>query len=649
MIEFIFKQIQKFPTTNVAEGLVDFVQRKRVLVSGTSSRPGPYRYSVTPYLREPAECASEYTKTTEIVIMKATQTGGTDGIMMNHSLYCINYGIGPVLYVTSDDDMASEFMLHRIDPMIAAAGMQSFITPPVQKKANKATGDSRRSKSFRGTFLRAIGSRSESKLSSFPVRVLYVDEIDKYPVALVGGGSSVEKAIRRTDSYGNLKKVIYISTPKHKSTSRIEPLFQQGDMRYFHIPCPKCGLMQPLKWSQIKYEKAESGKVLLEFDGHGQILNNPVWHECANEECKYKMRDYEKIDFMREKGFGGSAEWRPGKNPDRPGLRSYHVNALYGFRSWIDIVIQWCDIEGDQELLMDFVCDTLAETFEAKIDKPDEHYLASRAETDWGRGDMNDRIRTLTMGADIQKDRIEAALLGWTEWKESWTVEYYVFQGNTNDPNDDCWNLLDEVIRQDFIKPNGQVLKIQVVLVDAPFENASVMNFCERFPYYPNGWRGVYPAYGKQTLSAVIKEHSSTIHTPEILVDDQKLKFELYTNLKRKTPAAGHNYPPGFMHFPNDYSEEYFKQMVAEEVTEIVNNKGVSTVFISNIKQHRNEVLDTTKLALAGLYRMYFKYFEVLNANRKARKRKEIRPNWQMFWDLFEGEGENEGEGEKKD
>ena len=637
MIAFINDLVQAFPEINVAESLVEFTERKRILTSGMSARPGPYRFSVTPYTREITEQLSESSKTIELVVMKPTQWAGT-AIMLSHQLYCVFYGVGPILYVTSDDDLAGEYMEKRFDPMIAAAGMQDYITPPVQKRSNKATGDTRRAKSFKGTFLRAVGARSESKLSSFPVRIIHLDEEDKYPISLVGGGSSADKAIRRSDSYGNLKKVFHNSTPKEKATSRIGPLFKQGDQRYYFIPCPKCEFMQKLKWSQMKWDKTENGKLDLQMDDHGQVTNNPVWHECANPECKYKMRDYEKIYFMKEKGFGGSAEWRPSKKPDRPGLRSYHGNGMEGFRSWIDIVIQWNKVEGDPVLLQDFINDVLGEEFEAKLDKPDEHYLMSRVETDWRRNDMNDRIKVLTMGVDIQKDRVEAALLGWTEWKESWAVEYYVFPGNTNDPGDICWNNLDEVIKQDFVKPDGQVLRIQVVLIDAPFENASVMNFCERFPYYPNGWRGVYPAYGKQTLSAIIKEHSSTIHTPEILVDDQKLKFELYTNLKRKTPAAGANFPAGYMHFPDDYAENYFEQLVAEEVTTITNNKGVETFFIQNTKKRKNEVLDTTKLALAGLYRMYFKYFEVLNANRKARKKKEIRPNWQTFWDLFEDE-----------
>ncbi len=635
MVAFINKLVQDFPEINVAENLVEFTERKRVLTSGMSARPGPYRFSVTPYTREITEQLSESSKTIELVCMKPTQWAGT-AVMLSHQLYCVFYGIGPVLYVTSDDDLAGEYMEKRFDTMIAAAGMQDYITPPVQKRANKATGDTRRAKSFKGTFLRAVGARSESKLSSFPVRIIHLDEEDKYPVSLVGGGSSADKAIRRSDSYGNLKKVFHNSTPKEKATSRIGPLFRQGDMRYYHVPCPKCGHMQRLLWSQMKWDKTEDGKLDLQIDDHGQVTNNPVWHECK--ECQYKMRDHEKIYFMQEKGHGGKAEWRPSKKPDRPGLRSYHGNGMEGFRTWIDIVIQWCKIEGDLVLLQDFVNDVLGEEYEAKIDKPDEHYLASRAETDWQRGDINERVNVLTLGVDVHPDRLEATLIGWTERKESWAIEHYVFFGNTNDPNGECWHNLEEVIRQDYYKTNGEQIYLQVTLIDAPFENASVLSFCERFPYSANGWRGVYPAFGKQTLSLIVKEHDSTITIPELLVDDQKLKAEIYTNLKRKTPAAGHSYPPGFMHFPNDYTEDFYKQLTAEEVREETNNRGVTTIFISNTKQHRNEVLDNVKLALAGLYHMYLKYFKTTNAVRKARKQKEIRPDWRLFWELFEDE-----------
>ena len=644
MVKFLIKHIGKIPTINVAEGLVDFVERKRVLSSGTSARPGPYRFSVTPYTREITEELSEYSKTTELAVMKPTQWAGTE-IMLNHELYCIYYKIGPVLYVTSDDDLAGEHMEKRVDTMIKDSGMQHLITPSVEKKGNKSTGDTKRAKSFGGTFLRAIGSRSESKLSSTPIRVLHLDEEDKYPVKLVGGGDPSEKAKRRTDSYGNLKKVFHNSTPKEKATSKIEPVFLQGDMRYYNYQCPKCKTMQRLKWDQIEWEKNKHGKIDLQFDDDGHLLNNPVWHNCINKECDYKMKDYEKITLLREEGYGGHAKWIPTKKPDRPGLKSWKGHGLEGFRSWVDIVVQWDAIEGDPILRQDMVNDVFGETWEQRVDKPDEHYLAARAETDWTRGIINDRVHVLTMGVDVHPDRLEAALIGYTRRKECWAVEYYNIQGNTNDPNDPCWDTLEEIIKDEYIKENKETIKIQVAFVDAQGSASDVVKaFCERFPYSPNSWRGVYPVLGKQTLSAIIKEHPSTILTPEILISDQSLKFEIYSSLKRKVPPAGHNFPNGFMHFPSDYSEEFYKQLVAEEVTEVINSKGVASWFISNTKQRRNETLDCVKMTLAGLYYMYLTYFKILNTRRKAKKQKELRPDWNVFWGLYSVEDDGEEE-----
>ena len=636
MVNFICKALNEWPRRNVSEGLVEFAERKRVLVSGTSARPGPYRFEITPYLREPAECASEYSTVTELVVMKGTQTGGTDGIMMNHELYCINYGIGPVQYITSDDDLAGEHMEKRIDPMITAAGMQDLITPPVQKKSNKATGDTKRSKSFKGTFLRTTGARSESKLSSLPSRVLHIDEIDKYLVKFTDGGNPVEKAVRRTDSYGALKKIIYISTPKAKATSQIEPLFNQGDMRYYYIKCPDCGTYQKLEWNRIVYEKDKDGNLALEYDDNGNLLNNPVYMRCLNKDCDKKFRDYEKAELLQEEAYGGNAKWMPTKKPDRPGLRSYHISALYGFRSWIDIVIQWIKIDGDETLLMDFTNDTLGETYSEKVAQPDEHYLAARAETDWHRGQVPEGVKIISMGVDVQGDRVEACIMGYGKDMESWAIDYYVFSGNTNDPNDDCWNRLEDLIYKEWkTVREDKSLKISICLVDAPYENNSVMAFCERFPY--NGtWQGVFPCYGKRNIAGAVKDHTSTILTPELLMDDQVLKKSIYNCLRLKLPRGGHNYPRGFIHFPSEYPEDYYKQLTSEEVVPIVNKKGENSYEIHNTKQRRNEVLDTMKMTKAGIYYTYIVYFRLHNKRLKQMQKKEIKPDWRLFWNQFE-------------
>lgn len=638
MQSFMVDVIKGFRTCNVAEGLVEFTERKRVLVAGTSARPGPYRFSVTPYLREPAECLSDFSKIFELVVMKGTQTGGTDGLMMNHELYCIYYGIGGVQYITSDDDLAQEHMEKRLGPMIDAAGMQDMIVPPVKKKSNKATGDTKRSKSFGGTYLRVTGANSESKLSSLPSRILHIDEIDKYKTVLSGGGNPVEKAVRRTDSYGNLKKIVYISTPKEKATSQIEPLFEQGDMRYYYIPCPSCGEMQQLKWNQIKWDKDEDGEILLEYDEDINLTNDPVYHECINSDCKYKMRNHEKVIFMMEKGHGGKAEWRATKKPDRPGIRSYHISALYGFRTWIDIVIQFTKIGDDPILRQDFINDTLGETYTHKVDKPNHHYLISRAEPDWVRGTIPNDVKFLNLGCDVQKDRLECQIMGWSNRMESWVIDYHVLAGNPSESNDKCWNKLEEIIMAEYERMDGKILRLQTAFIDAPYENSSVMAFCERFNTYynPTSWVGVFPVFGKQTGSYIVKEHVSTISTPEILMNDQKLKKEIYSNLKKKAPASGLDIPYGYIHFPDDLEETYYKQLTAEEVIVTVDKKGIETTSIHNSKQRRNEPLDVTKMCYAGIYYAYIKFFETWNKALKRQHKREVQKDWGLFWHMYD-------------
>lgn len=639
MVRSILKEIIKFPRKGVAEDLVTFTERKRKLVSGSSARPGPYRYSAAPIWREVAFEMSESSKTVEGVVMAATQTGKTENFL-NHELYCVEYGIGPICYTSSDEGLAEKHSMTRFSPMLQAAKMGHEIQAPVKTKANKGTGDKVNLKFYKGTFIQFIGARSESKASSTPIRILHIDEIDKFPLQLAGGGNPVIKLLRRTDSYDALKKILYVSTPKRKATSQIEPLFEQGDMRYYHVECqnPECGELHRLEWSHIKWDKDDKGNVLLEYDEDNNLTNDPVWHECPH--CKCKMRNHEKIAAMQEEGYGGHGKWIPTKKPDRPNIKSWHASGLYGFRKWLDIVLEFQTAKDDIILLEDWTCDTMAETWSEQIDKPDEHYLMSRAETEWERGQIPDEVKVLSIGADVHPDRIEWQLLGFGNGKQSWSCQYDSFFGDIYEPNDEAWDKMEEVLNDEYFKIDGTPIPIHIALFDAQGKAAeAVKNFCSRFPYLANSINGVYPCLGKTNVAGIVKDHPSTISTPEILMDDQRLKKEIYQNLKKKKPVIGERYPNGYIHYHNGYNEDFFKQLTAEDIEEISNSKGTHTeIFITNKAQRRNEALDTFKMALAGLYYMYFQYFKIWNKQRKTKKKTEIPPNWEIFWSQFDSE-----------
>ena len=105
--------------------------------------------------------------------------------------------------MTSNEAMAKEAMETKINEMIMNSGLQDHITPIVQKTKGRLTGDTSLTKQFKGTFLKAVGANSESKLRSMPMRYLMIDECDVFPLKLVQGiddtADPIEKAYRNTD------------------------------------------------------------------------------------------------------------------------------------------------------------------------------------------------------------------------------------------------------------------------------------------------------------------------------------------------------------------------------------------------------------------------------------------------------------------
>lgn len=55
------------------------------------------------------------------------------------------------------------------------------------------------------------------------------------------------------------RKIVLVSTPTNKGTSRIEAAFEESDQRRFWVPCPDCGTEQVLTWTQVRWSKGPEG------------------------------------------------------------------------------------------------------------------------------------------------------------------------------------------------------------------------------------------------------------------------------------------------------------------------------------------------------------------------------------------------------
>ena len=88
-------------------------------------------------------------------------------------------------------------------------------------------------------------------MKSTTVRTLIVDELDEFAANLHSGDDPVKMLDGRTSAYPGSYKRLYISTPTLAGLSRIDELFNKGDQRHYHVPCPHCGHFQALKIEQL--------------------------------------------------------------------------------------------------------------------------------------------------------------------------------------------------------------------------------------------------------------------------------------------------------------------------------------------------------------------------------------------------------------
>ena len=86
----------------------------------------------------------------------------------------------------------------------------------------------------------------------------------------------------------------------------------------------------------------------------------------------------------------------------------------------------------------------------------------------------------LTAGADVQKDRIEVEIVAWGRGKESWSVDYRVFEGDTSRPQ--VWERLTGLLNETFVTASELELPILQLAIDSGFATTEV------YQWAPTGW-----------------------------------------------------------------------------------------------------------------------------------------------------------------
>jgi phage terminase large subunit GpA-like protein len=553
----------------------EWADQYRTLSQRASAEPGPWRTDRTPYLRQIMDCLSPSSPVETVVLIKGAQLGGTE-CGNNWIGFIVHQAPGPMLAVQPTVDMAKRNSKQRIDPLIEeSAVLRELVSDP----RSRDSGNTMLAKEFPGGILVMTGANSAVGLRSMAARYLFLDEVDAYPGDVDGEGDPVNLALARTRTFAR-RKVFMISTPKITGRSRIEACFEDSDQRYYWVPCPHCQGYQTLKFAQVRWPAGRPEEAVYICEHCGCTIENHQKH------------------WMLARG-----QWRPAA-PGPGKAAGFHLSSLYspvGWFSWADAAQMFADAQKNPALLQVFVNTVLGETWALQGEAPEWQRLYDRRE-DYKIGVVPKGGLFLTAGVDIQKDRIELEVVAWGRGKESWSVDYQVLEGQTAEAP--VWQKLTAALNYFYPTESGATLPIVKFAIDSGYATPEVYAWTRKY----GGARAVV-IKGDSRAAAPVSQPSPVDVGPRGKhvkfgvkvwpVNSSMLKEELYRwlHLDRPTEESGNPYPPGYCHFPK-YSEEYFKQLTAEQlVTKIV--KGYRRTEWQKTRD-RNEALDARNYARAA-------------------------------------------------
>jgi phage terminase large subunit GpA-like protein len=432
-----------------------------------------------------------------------------------------------------------------------------------------------------------------------PAKYAILDEVDAYEADVEGEGSPVDLVRQRLKTFGRFGKMFMISTPTIKGRSQIEHAYEATDQRRYFVPCPHCEHMQWLKFENLKWDKGRP---------------ETARYYCVECGCEIEERHKE---WMLPRG-----EWRPTAACEDKRAIGFHLSALYspvGWESWENIARNWEAAQGNESKLKTFINTTLGETWHERGEAPEWQRLYDRREK-WVLGSVPRQALFLTAGVDLQRDRIEVHVWGWSRGMRSWLVDVIVHYGTVSNINDPCWAELRKTLDKQWLHPSGKQLPILKAAVDTGdgLTTSVAYDWCAK-----QGGQQVVAIKGdKERIKA-----GSPVTGPTYVdvgptgrkrkrglklwhVSGAFFKAETYRFLRLDKPTdealeLGERYPDGYVHLPDGINSDWVKQLVAEQLVVKKSPRGFPySVWESLPGQERNEALDCRVYARGMVYLM---------------------------------------------
>lgn len=548
----------------------EWADRYMVLPEG-SNEAGRYSSEAIPYQKAIMDAITD-PEVVDVSVMSSSQVGKTTIIMCGIAYY-IDYEPTTQMLVMPTINDAEKFSKTRLAQMIAEIPQLSCkVADPKSRNSNNTI----LLKSYPGGNIAICGANSPSSLASDPRRIIWMDETDRFPESAGSEGNPVKLAEKRATSYWN-KKHIKTSTPTIAGRSKIEAAYNKGSMEEWNVQCPECGA-----WQIYSFRRVDLTTVSMACEKCGVLLPERAWKESNH-------------------------KWIA-KHPERKKARSFRLNELASpFVEWEEIIENFKEANEklkrfhDPEDLKVFINTVLGETWEetAYVDNAvDEDTLERRGEV--YAADIPEGVLLLTAAVDVQDNRFEVEIRGWSRGYETWGIYKTEIYGELI--TDEPWDRLEEYLNQTLYFEDGSELNIAGFAIDTGghFTNKTYkwikkMKAKGKKCYGVKGYSGKpdIPLVYKKTIVDIKEERGGK----QIVVDRTLIyilgvdsgKEDITNRLQIKEAGEG------YCHFPSGdgrgYDEDYFKGLTSERQVNKKVNGIIKKVWVKK-SGARNEPLD---------------------------------------------------------
>lgn len=537
---------------------------------------GNYDFYYTPYFIGVANALDD-DLIDEIDLMKAAQIGWTFFLLgyIFKRISEASVDSCPILALFAKTGDGKNFHDEKLVPAVEAT---QLINECMDVSTSRKSGNRWDNKSFPGGFLKLVGSNSPGNVkSTSKVGVGIVEEPDDTQDNVAGQGDAIGLLEERLKRYID-SKLIVGGTPAVKGLSKTEARLKKTDQRILPIRCHECGNKHPLNWANVIWDtdvREDAHPIYGLDDPHSAIYVCPhCGVEWDDNQRQNNIRNtcfdaYNQGDKLA--GWTATAEFfgRAGFM----GLSELYV-CMPG-TSLADVVVEYLGAkvaseQGNQSEMIKFINQKLGEAYEYKDNNATADELREKVE-DYPELIVPRKALYLTMGIDIQRDRVAVCIYAWGPSNESWIIfwgEMWAAR-DINDINDPVWAELDKLLFGRYLHDSGATLSIKAASLDTSDGVTQGATY-----HYVRSRRGrgvnLMAIKGANTADApeVTVPRKHDLNAIQTKADKYGLKiWKVGTQIIKDGIASALNLTgsgPGRLHIYSDIRKDFFDQMTGE-------------------------------------------------------------------------------------